>query len=120
MSCGGPLQVKLIVLADARRLPEGRHQAGDHHLTSTNLGTCSGWLRSVAPNTVDDILVKPFVGNSKLSNIVDDLCKGPTNPGRVGELALLPMPSVGGERRFRCGKVRDAHFGRAGGLPKVH
>ncbi len=24
-------------------LPEGRHQAGDRHLTSTNLGTCSAF-----------------------------------------------------------------------------
>jgi hypothetical protein len=38
----------------------------------------------VATNTVDDILPTPVVSNTKLQNIVNDLYKGTTNPGRVG------------------------------------
>jgi hypothetical protein len=37
-----------------------------------------------ATNTVDDILPTPVVSNTKLQNIVNDLYKGTTNPGRVG------------------------------------
>lgn len=40
--------------------------------------------RGVATNTVDDILPMPGVSNTKLQNIVNDLYKGTTNPGRVG------------------------------------
>lgn len=39
----------------------------------------------VATNSVvDDILPKPDVTDPKLQNVVDDLYKGTTNPGRVG------------------------------------
>jgi len=44
----------------------------------------TAWATRGATNTIDGILPKPVVSNPKLKNIVNDLYKGTTNPGRVG------------------------------------
>lgn len=60
-------------------------QEGSASLAAEGRGTSTTPLaRSIATNTVDGFLPKPIVSNTKLQNIVNDLYKGTTNPGRVG------------------------------------
>jgi hypothetical protein len=58
----------------------------EHIAAGQHLGRAPSQLRLVSGHCVaaEAALTTPRVGSAKLQNIIDDLYKGTTNPGRVG------------------------------------